>query len=177
MKTLRKRLISFLSVAVGGSTGEMISNKMDNQAKEIEKKVPDAKVERVGEGIAVEFSSNDLFGPDTSTLSNYAKLNVGKLVTILHSYADTDIEIQGHTDDKGTEAYNSFLSELRAGAVSGYLATKGISDDRVKIKGFGESMPKYDNRTEEGRSQNRRVEFLITANQKMKAEAEKDAAE
>lgn len=166
---------AIIGAAVGGATGAVIGNKMDKQAKEIENKVPDAKVERVGEGIVVEFSSNILFGFDASGLSADAKMNLEKLVTILNSYPDTDIEVQGHTDSKGSDSYNLSLSQRRAGAVSSYLTTQGIAYNRVKIKGFGESMPKYDNSTEDGRSQNRRVEFLISANEKMKADAAKEA--
>ena len=166
---------AIIGAAVGGATGAVIGHKMDKQAEEIKKTVPDAKVERVGEGIVVEFSSNVLFGFDKSALSPDAKTNLNKLVTVLNSYPDTDIELQGHTDSKGSEAYNQTLSGNRAGAVSVYLSGQGISSSRVTTKGFGESVPKYDNNTETGRSKNRRVEFLITANEKMKAEAEKAA--
>src|SRR5450759_2291889 len=166
---------AIIGAAVGGATGAVIGHKMDKQAEEIKKTVPDAKVERVGEGIVVEFSSNVLFEFDKSNLSADAKTNLNKLVTVLNSYPDTNIELQGHTDSKGSEAYNLTLSEQRAGAVSGYLSGQGITSSRMTIKGFGESVPKYDNATADGRSQNRRVEFLITANEKMKAEAEKAA--
>lgn len=165
---------AIIGAAVGGATGAVIGHKMDKQAEEIKNTVPDAKVERVGEGIVVEFSSNILFGFDSSNLSADAKTNLDKLVKILNIYPDTDIEVQGHTDSKGSESYNLNLSQNRAGAVSGYLYNKGIANNRIRTKGFGENMPKYDNNTEDGRSQNRRVEFLITANEKMKAEAEKE---
>jgi outer membrane protein OmpA-like peptidoglycan-associated protein len=167
---------AIIGAAAGGATGAVIGRQMDKQAEEIAKTVPDAKVERIGEGIVVEFSSNILFGFDESNLSADAKANLDKLVTVLNSYADTDIEIQGHTDSRGSEVYNQTLSEQRAGTVSGYLAGKGIANNRLTIKGFGETIPKYENDTAEGRTQNRRVEFLITANEKMKAEAEKEAA-
>jgi len=167
---------AIIGAAVGGATGAVIGHKMDKQAAEIKNTVPDAKVERVGEGIVVEFSSNVLFGFDSSNLSADAKVNLDKLVKILNVYPDTDIEVQGHTDSKGTESYNQNLSQTRAGAVSGYLFNNGISNNRIRTKGFGESMPKYDNNTENGRSQNRRVEFLITANDKMKAESAKETA-
>lgn len=166
---------AIIGAAVGGATGAVIGHKMDKQAAEIAKTVPDAKVERVGEGIVVEFSSNILFGYDKSDLSSDAKANLEKLVKILNVYPDTDIEVQGHTDSKGSESYNRTLSEQRAGAVSTYLYNKGIASNRIRTKGFGENTPKYDNNTVEGRSQNRRVEFLITANEKMKTEAEKEA--
>jgi outer membrane protein OmpA-like peptidoglycan-associated protein len=162
---------AIIGAAVGGATGAVIGHSMDKQAEAIKKTVPDAKVERVGEGIVVEFSSNVLFGFDKTLLSYDAKSNLDKLVTVLNEYKDTDIELQGHTDSKGSESYNQNLSEQRAETVSGYLGAKGINASRMNIKGFGETVPKYDNTTADGRSQNRRVEFLITANEKMKAEA------
>ena len=115
-----------------------------------------------------------MFGFDKSNLSDDAKANLDKLVVVLNNYADTDIEIQGHTDSKGSEAYNQDLSVQRARSVSYYLTDKNISPNRITVKGFGETIPKYENDTENGRTQNRRVEFLITANEKMKAEAEKN---
>lgn len=167
---------AIVGASVGGATGAIIGRQMDKQAAEIEKAVPDAKVERVGEGIVVEFSSNILFGFDKSEVTSDAMPTMDKLVTVLNSYPDTDIELQGHTDDRGADAYNQTLSEKRATSVGNYLKKKGIAASRITIKGFGESVPKYDNSTEDGRAQNRRVEFLISANEKMKAEAEKEAA-
>ncbi len=168
---------AIIGAAVGGASGAVIGRQMDKQAEEIEKTVPDAKVERVGEGIVVEFSSNILFGFDKSNLSTDAKTNLDKLVKVLNSYPDTDIEVQGHTDNKGSQTYNQTLSEERAGAVSGYLSGEGITYNRLTINGFGENTPKYSNDSAEGRTQNRRVEFLITANEKMKADAQQNAVD
>ncbi len=167
---------AIIGAAVGGASGAVIGRQMDKQAEEIEKTVPDAKVERVGEGIVVEFNSSVLFGFDKSNLSEEAKTNLDKLVTVLNSYEDTNIEIQGHTDSKGSEAYNQDLSVQRTRKVSYYLTDKGINAGRLTVKGFGETLPKYENDTDNGRAQNRRVEFLITANEKMKADAEKNAS-
>ena len=167
---------AIIGATVGGATGAVIGHQMDKQAEEIKNTVPDAKVERVGEGIIVEFNSNVLFGFDESNLSADAKISLDKLVKVLNSYADTDIEVQGHTDSKGSVSYNQALSERRATAVTDYLDSKGISAGRLTIKGFGETAPKYENNTADGRTRNRRVEFLITANEKMKAEAAKEAA-
>ena len=166
---------AIIGAAVGGGAGAIIGNQMDKQAEEIKKTVPDAKVERVGEGIVVEFSSNVLFAFDKSNLSDDAKISLDKLVKVLNSYPDTNIEIQGHTDSKGSVSYNQNLSEKRATAVRGYLTAKNITASRLTIKGFGETVPKYDNSTADGRTQNRRVEFLISANEKMIAEAKKEA--
>ena len=167
---------AIIGAAVGGTAGAIIGSQMDKQAEEIKNNVPDAKVDRVGEGIVVEFSSSVLFAFDKSDLSAESKVNLDKLVTVLNGYPDTNIELQGHTDSKGSEAYNQTLSEKRATAVSVYLNEKGITASRVTVKGFGETLPKYDNETDEGRAQNRRVEFLITANEKMVAEAKEKAA-
>jgi outer membrane protein OmpA-like peptidoglycan-associated protein len=167
---------AIIGAAVGGTTGAIIGDQMDKQAEEIAKTVPDAKVIRVGEGIVVEFSSNVLFGFDKSGLSADAKTNLDKLVKVIEVYPDTDIEIQGHTDSKGSLAYNENLSVERASAVSNYLISKKVNVNRLTIVGYGETLPKYDNDTETGRAQNRRVEFLISANEKMRAEAEKEAS-
>ena len=166
---------AIIGATVGGATGAIIGREMDKQAAEIEQTVPDAKVERVGEGIVVEFSSAVLFGFDQSDLSAEARANLDKLVKVLNTYPDTNIEVQGHTDSKGSETYNQNLSVRRATSVSDYLAANQITASRITTKGFGETLPEYDNETEEGRAQNRRVEFLITANEKMVAEAAAEA--
>ncbi len=164
---------AIIGAAVGGPAGAVIGNQMDKQAEEIKKTVPDANVQRVGEGIVVEFSSNVLFGFDKTNLSSEATTNLDKLVKVLNAYADTDIEIQGHTDSSGSRTYNQGLSERRANTVTNYLINKGITYQRVVSRGFGEELPKYENNTESGRASNRRVEFLITANEKMREEAVK----
>ena len=166
---------AIIGATVGGVTGAVIGRKMDKQAEEIKNEVPGAKVERVGEGIVVEFSSAVLFGFDQSDISSGAQSTLNDLVKVLNKYPDTDLEIQGHTDNAGTENYNKRLSQRRASAVSTYLKNHGISSGRVKTVGFGETAPKYGNDTESGKAQNRRVEFLISANEKMKADAKKEA--
>ncbi|MBO9200886.1 MULTISPECIES: OmpA family protein [Niastella] len=165
-----------IGAAVGGATGAVIGHKMDKQAKEIENKVPGVKVDRVGEGINVEFSEKILFGFNQSTLNSTASSNLDKLALVLKEYPDTDIEIQGHTDSKGADDYNMTLSEKRASSVATYLKSKGVASSRIRTKGYGETAPVASNDTEDGRAQNRRVNFLITANAKMKEDAKKEAA-
>ena len=166
---------SIIGAAVGGGAGYVIGKKMDKQAEDIKEQVPDAKVQRVEEGIVVEFSSKVMFGFDQATLTDASRNTLNNLITILNNYPETNLEVQGHTDNTGTEAYNNTLSVKRATSVADYLKANGISGNRLTIKGFGESAPKYDNNTEDGRQQNRRVEFLITANEQMKADAAKEA--
>jgi len=166
---------AIIGATVGGVAGAVIGRQMDKQAEEIKNEVPGAQVERVGEGIIVEFSDKILFGFDKSDLSSAAEANLNKLKAVLDKYPDTNIEIQGHTDSDGTDSYNMTLSERRASAVATYLRGTGVPSSRIVTKGFGESAPKYSNDSEDGKSQNRRVEFLITANEKMKTEAKKEA--
>lgn len=160
-----------IGATVGGVTGAIIGNQMDKQAEEIKNDIPGANVERVGEGIVIEFTNKVLFGFDQSNLKTEAQDNLDKLVVILNKYPDTNIEIHGHTDSKGTQAYNQALSERRASTVSNYLASEGIDSQRLTTIGYGETQPKYSNKTAEDRSMNRRVEFAITANEKMINEA------
>ena len=166
---------SIIGAAVGGVTGAVIGRKMDKQAEEIEKNVPGAKVERVGEGIVVDFSEKILFAYDKSDLTSSAEANLDKLVTILKEYPDTNIEVQGHTDSNGSDDYNMKLSERRASEVSAYLRGRGVAGSRLTTKGYGESAPVADNGSDEGRAQNRRVTFLITANEKMVEDAKKES--
>jgi OOP family OmpA-OmpF porin len=72
------------------------------------------------------------------------------------------VRIEGHTDSQGSDSYNLKLSGGRANAVRDYLIRRGVDAGRMVAQGYGESVPIADNRTNAGRSQNRRVEFVIT---------------
>lgn len=157
---------------VGGAAGNVIGRKMDKQAKEISDTLPGAEVERVGEGIKVTLKENMVnFGFDSSNLTSSAKTNLDKLAQVLKNNPDTNINIYGYTDSKGSDAYNLSLSERRANAVKSYLVAKGISSSRIFAMGRGENDPVASNDTEAGRAENRRVEFAITANEEMIKEA------
>lgn len=171
-----KTLGTIIGAVVGGTAGAIIGRDMDKQAEQIKNDIPGAKVERVDEGIKVEFNEKILFAFSKSDIGDSAKKNLNALVGVLNKYPNTNIEIQGHTDSRGTDDYNLGLSIRRATTVRDYLQSKGIATSRMTIKGYGESAPAYTNDTPEGQAQNRRVEFIITANEKMKADAEKQAA-
>ncbi len=168
---------------VGGVAGGIIGNKMDRQAEKIKNEIPGAEVQRVGEGIIVTFNDKNADGSkmgvyfdfDKSEITSNSKLAMDKLVKIFNEYAQTNILIEGHTDDKGTDSYNLALSERRAMAVGNYLKNEGISSSRLTIKWYGETQPKVENTSDANRAENRRVEFGITANDKMKEEAKKEA--
>jgi outer membrane protein OmpA-like peptidoglycan-associated protein len=166
-----------IGAAVGGGTGALIGNKMDKQAREIDQALPGASVERVGEGIKLTLNENAVrFDTNKSTLTAQAKTNLDKLVPVLNEYADTDINIYGYTDSTGKAEYNLTLSEQRAASVKNYLISKGLKASRFKTVGLGIADPIASNETVEGRSQNRRVEFAITANEKMINDAKAEAA-
>lgn len=153
---------------VGGVAGNVIGRNMDKQTKEIKETLPGAEVERVGEGIKVTMKENMVnFGFDSSDLTSAAKANLDKLAQVLKNNMDTNINIYGHTDSKGTDAYNLSLSERRAAAVKNYLVSQGVSASRMFTMGVGEKEPVASNDTDAGRAENRRVEFAITANEEM----------
>ncbi|MCU7490785.1 MAG: OmpA family protein [Ignavibacteria bacterium] len=155
---------------VGGTAGALIGHNMDKQAEEL-KKIEDAKVERVGEGINITFDSGILFAVNSASLQPKAKESVQKLADVLKKYPDTNVIIEGNTDNTGSEALNQKLSEKRAKAVSDYVTTLGVSSSRLTTVGKGESNPVASNDTPEGRAKNRRVEIGIVANEKMKNDA------
>ena len=160
---------------VGGTVGGVIGNKMDKQAREIEQALPGAEVNRVEEGIVMILGENSVnFEISKSVLTPTAKANLDKLIPVFQSYADTDIVIYGYTDSTGRLEFNQKLSEDRAASVRAYLVSKGLNATRFKTKGMGPNDPIATNDTPEGRSKNRRVEFTITANEKMIQDAQKE---
>jgi outer membrane protein OmpA-like peptidoglycan-associated protein len=165
-----------LGGVIGGAAGGMIGHKMDKQAREIQTALPGATVERVGEGIKLTLGENSVrFDTNKSTLTATAKANLDRLVPVFKSYADTDIVIYGYTDNTGTVEHNQTLSEQRSASVKTYLASKGLNTGRFTTTGMGIADPVATNDIPEGRTQNRRVEFAIVANDKMKQEAQKEA--
>jgi len=105
--------------------------------------------------------NNIFFETAKSVLLPTSQNELDGLTAILNENPGMKIEIRGHTDNVGSDASNQSLSENRSKAVVDYLLTKGIPTDRLIFKGFGESSPLTTNETEEGRAQNRRVEFRI----------------
>ncbi|MBS1534334.1 MAG: OmpA family protein [Bacteroidetes bacterium] len=162
-----------LGGVIGGAAGGIIGNKMDKQAREIDNALPGADVVRVGEGIKLVLGENAVrFDFNKSTLTSQAKANLDKLVKVFTEYPDTNIVIYGYTDNKGAADYNLKLSQDRANAVKAYLTKKGLVASRFTTTGMGMADPIESNDTDAGRSKNRRVEFAITANDKMVQDAQ-----
>ena len=164
-----------LGGVIGGVAGGAIGNKMDKQAREIDTALPGAEVTRIGEGLKLVLNGNAVrFDTNKSSLTSGARANLDKLVKVFNEYPDTDIVIYGYTDNKGSIELNQKLSESRANAVKNYLASKGIASSRFTTTGLGIAEPIASNDTADGRKQNRRVEFAITANSKMVQDAQKE---
>ena len=163
---------AIIGAAVGGTAGVVIGNEMDKRAKEMQQDMQGAKIERVGEGIKITFDSGLLFDVNKSDLRPQAKTNLESLAKILNKYDDTNILVEGDTDNSGTEEYNQQLSERRAQSVANYLMGLGVTGARISTVGLGELNPIASNDSVEGRQQNRRVEVAIFANDKLKKAAE-----
>jgi outer membrane protein OmpA-like peptidoglycan-associated protein len=163
---------AIIGAAVGGATGAVIGNEMDKRAAEMRADLQGARIERIGEGIKITFDSGILFDFDKSDLRSQAKTNIGTLATILNKYQDTDIVVEGDTDNTGTADYNVGLSDRRAQSVTNHLIGMGVSGSRISQIGLGETNPVASNSTDAGRQLNRRVEVAIFANDKLKDAAE-----
>jgi outer membrane protein OmpA-like peptidoglycan-associated protein len=156
---------AILGAVLGGAAGAVIGRRMDNQAQELEQTLPNAEVQRVGEGIAVTFASGILFPFNSTDILPAGRSNLAQLAQSLQRYPETTVLIVGHTDNVGSDAYNMGLSQNRAQSAANYLAAQGIARNRVRIEGRGESEPIASNETEAGRGQNRRVEIAIFASE------------
>ena len=163
---------AILGAVIGGAAGTAIGVYMDKQARELDEDLEGATVERVGEGIKVTFDSGILFGFDSFELTPEAKQNIREMAETLKKYEDTNILVEGHNDDVGKDSYNQQLSEKRAQAVAKYAKSLGVDPSRIETRGYGEEQPVADNTTEAGRTENRRVEVAIFANDELKERAE-----
>ncbi|MBQ8702967.1 MAG: OmpA family protein [Bacteroidales bacterium] len=106
---------------------------------------------------------NVLFNTDESVLLPQSYNDLHSLIDLLNAHPSMKIELRGHTDNQGTVERNRILSDERAKAVADYLIEHGIDRQRLRWKGFGKSMPIDTNDTPEGRHNNRRVEYRVTA--------------
>ena len=167
-----------IGTAVGGAAGAIIGNQMDRQAKKIEEEIPGADVKRVDDGIVVTFDENNggvYFDTNKYNINNKSRQTLDKLSAILKEYPDTNVIVAGHTDNVGKDEYNLGLSQRRAQAVTNYFKSKGLAGSRFTTKWYGERNPVASNETADGRAKNRRVNVVIVPNEKMKADAKKQA--
>lgn len=161
---------AIIGAAIGGAAGAAIGGIMDAQAEDLQDKLPNAVVERVGEGIHITFDSGILFDVNSSNLRMAAQQNLADLVASLEEYEGTDVLVVGHTDSTGDADYNQALSERRADSSRNFLVGAGLESARVTAMGMGETEPIDSNDTDAGRQENRRVEVAIFANEEMQRE-------
>lgn len=162
-----------IGAAVGAGTGAIIGHRMDKVAAEAAAQVPDATVEQVEDAnglpcVKLTLDNGILFKTNKYDLNDNSKASLAKLANVMRNNADCSIDIQGHTDSKGTDAINNPLSMNRAQSVANYLNTCGVPASQFKnVSGFGSTQPVADNATEEGRQKNRRVEVYLYASEEM----------
>ena len=171
-----------VGAAVGATTGALIGHKMDKAAAAA-KEVEGAQVQLVDvngyPAVKVTFESGILFGFNSSTLSDEAKVALTDFAEVLKTTPDADVAILGHTDNVGSDKANQSVSEKRAKAVANFLVEQGTVNTQIKdVLGMSHTQPVASNDTEEGKAQNRRVEVYMYASQEMidAANAEAEAA-
>ncbi len=165
-----------VGTAVGTGAGALIGNKMDKKKAELAA-IEAAKVEMITDAnnlqaLKVTFDSGILFKTGSSNLSDASRNSLREFASKMRDLPDTDFVIQGHTDNTGSRSTNENLSVARANAVSNYLCSLQIANSRISTEGLAYDFPVASNDTEAGRSQNRRVEIYIYANEEMIRKAE-----
>jgi len=104
------------------------------------------------------------FDIDKATIRPTSEVTLKEAGSVMQKFSSVKVRIEGHTDSTGSDAYNQGLSERRANSVKDYLVTNfSIDAGRIDTVGFGEAKPIADNKTKEGRAQNRRIQFVVTA--------------
>ncbi len=131
-------------------------------AEEVKEILTDLNAQSTDQGLVVPLPEQVLFDFNSAEVRDDAKATLDKVAQVIGFYSDALVEIQGHTDDRGTDEYNLDLSQRRADAVRDYLvAVRAINPDMLMARAFGKAQPVAPNDTEENRQRNRRVEVVI----------------
>lgn len=154
-----------IGAGIGGVAGGVVGYKMDQQIKELKEQTSGSGVDVTetdgGKAILVNLPDGVTFDVGSSTLKPEFRATLDKVAESLIQYPNSLIDVYGHTDLTGSDAFNQTLSESRARTVANYLISKGVPAARVRSQGFGETMPATTNDTADGRAKNRRVEIKI----------------
>ncbi len=157
---------AMIGAGVGALAGAAIGNYMDRTYQNLRERLAGSGVgvTRVNQSqillnfpadLTFDFNRDDVKGQFVPTL-----MDVGR---ILREYDQTTVDVYGHADSVGSDAYNQDLSERRAMNVASVLMQGGVIRQRIAVQGFGESRPIASNATDDGRARNRRVEVYISA--------------
>ena len=136
------------------------TDSVEVESEELSPVTKDLYLEPIEIGVTVRLK-NIYFDFDRTTLKKESFTELNKVADLLKQNPSVEIEIAGHTDNKGADDYNANLSQGRSQAVVDYLISQGIADSRLSAHGYGESKPIDTNDTEAGRANNRRVEFTV----------------
>jgi len=159
----RDRTEKIVGAGIGAVAGAGIGAYMDAQEKKLREKTAGTGVDvvREGDNLLLRMPSGITFATDSAAVQPEFQPTLNQVTSILAEYPKTYIDIYGHTDSDGSEAYNQGLSERRATSVQSYLAAHGVQSVRMAAKGFGETQPIASNGDPVGKAQNRRVEIKI----------------
>ncbi len=159
----RDRTEKIVGAGIGAVAGAGIGYYLDQQERELRQKTAGTGIDvvRDGDSLLLNMPSQVTFDVDSSAVKPEFRNTLNDVAATLVQYESTYIDVYGHTDSTGSDAYNQTLSERRAQSVSSYLSTRGVQSARLATRGFGESQPVASNTTEDGRAQNRRVEIRI----------------
>ncbi|VWX59024.1 OmpA family protein [Sphingorhabdus sp. 109] len=157
------RTAKIVGAGLGGLAGAGIGYYMDEQEKKLRQQTAGTGVDvtREGDNLILNMPSSVTFPVDSSAISPAFQTTLGNVANTLAQYEKSYVDVLGHTDSTGSDAYNQALSERRADAVANFLANSGVQRARLATRGYGESQPVASNSTEEGRAANRRVEIKI----------------
>lgn len=159
----RDRTEKILGAGIGAVAGAGVGYYMDEQEKKLRQQTAGSGVEvvRDGDQLVLDMPSEVTFAFGSSNLSPEFRGTLDKIGSTLTEYEKTYVDVLGHTDSVGSDAFNQTLSEQRAQTVADYLSGRGVQRARLATRGYGESQPRASNTTEEGRAQNRRVEIRL----------------
>jgi OOP family OmpA-OmpF porin len=147
-----------VTLVAGGLVGYLIGHYVC--AEEVVEAAPIAPAP-IPKGTKIAEIPGPNFDFDKATLTPAGKGKVADAARILKDNPTVHVEVGGHTDSIGSDAYNQRLSERRATTVAGELERDGISAGRLSVRGYGERKPVADNKTDAGRARNRRVELVV----------------
>jgi outer membrane protein OmpA-like peptidoglycan-associated protein len=153
-----------IGAGIGALAGGSVGYYMDVQEAKLRQQLEGTgvSVTRVGDNIVLNMPGNITFATNSTEIRPDFFSVLTSVGLVLKEYEKTLVEVSGHTDNTGADAYNQSLSEKRAGAVASYLQAQGIQQVRFLVVGLGETHPIADNNTEAGRAQNRRVEIMLS---------------
>jgi len=158
----RKKLLAGAGIGalVGGSVGYYMDRQEDKLRQQLQS--TGVSVTRNGDSIILNMPGNITFATDSSNISADFYQVLDSVALVIKEFEKTYVDVIGHTDNTGSEAYNQKLSEARASSVARYLESQGVLPARIVSSGAGESSPIASNATAQGRSLNRRVEIILT---------------